>query len=222
MCWTICETLLFRSDFFCHLSITSSSHEKKDQALPTCPYCKQWKAWWGLGMRLPFPAYVSKLAKEIKSSHTGISIYFLHLPSLRWLPRTTLVIQFELQHPLPARLQCSKPSTEQGETCLMPRPCRSSPVRPQSRDGRSISASWDTLTRGVVCGVCPSQYNPGMARVSLDTRILWLFAMPKDGQGSFSSKSCHDNYWYYVHPKNGMASLDMSDRDEAPNIALIV
>jgi len=34
--------------------------------------------------------------------------------------------------------------------------------------------------------------------------------MPKNGQGSFSSKRCHDNYWYYVHPKNGMASLDMS------------
>ena len=34
--------------------------------------------------------------------------------------------------------------------------------------------------------------------------------MPKDGQGSFSSKRCYDNYWYYVHPKNGMASLDMS------------
>ena len=37
--------------------------------------------------------------------------------------------------------------------------------------------------------------------------------MPKDGQGSFSSKHCHDNYWYYVHPKNGMASLDMSERE---------
>ena len=36
--------------------------------------------------------------------------------------------------------------------------------------------------------------------------------MPKDGQGSFSSKHCHDNCWYYVHPKNGMASLDMSAR----------
>jgi len=47
-----------------------------------------------------------------------------------------------------------------------------------------------------------------------------LFATPKDGQGSFSSKSCHDNYWYYVHPKNGMASLDMSDRDEATKYSI--
>ena len=55
-------------------------------------------------------------------------------------------------------------------------------------------------------------YYPGMVRVSLvlDTQTMPLYAMPKDGQGSFTSKCCHDNYLYYVHPKNGMVSLDMS------------
>ena len=47
------------------------------------------------------------------------------------------------------------------------------------------------------------------------SEYLWIpgysdNAMPKDVQGSFSSKCCHDNYLYYVHPKNGMVSLDMS------------
>jgi len=57
-------------------------------------------------------------------------------------------------------------------------------VHPNTTRGEGISGSRGTLTRGVVCGVCPSQYNPGMVRVSLDPGILWLFAMPKDGQGS--------------------------------------
>jgi len=43
----------------------------------------------------------------------------------------------------------------------------------QSRDGQSISGSSDTLTRGVVCGVYSSQYNPGMVGVSLDLGIVW-------------------------------------------------
>ena len=49
------------------------------------------------------------------------------------------------------------------------------PIPVQSQDGQSISGSWDTLTRGVVCGVCPSRYNPGMVRVSLDPGINALF-----------------------------------------------
>ena len=52
-------------------------------------------------------------------------------------------------------------SDKGGCVCCMPIPV-------QSRDGQSISGSQDTLTRGVVCAVCPSRYNLGMVRVSLD------------------------------------------------------
>jgi len=43
----------------------------------------------------------------------------------------------------------------------------------QSRDGQSTSGSGDTLTRGVVCGVHSSRYNPRMVRVSLALGIVW-------------------------------------------------
>ena len=45
-------TLLFCSDLFGHLSITSSSHEKRYQTLSAFPCCKRQKAGWGLGMML--------------------------------------------------------------------------------------------------------------------------------------------------------------------------
>ena len=50
--WTVCETLLFHSQFFGHLLISSYSHEKRHQALPAFPYCKRQKAGRGLGVRL--------------------------------------------------------------------------------------------------------------------------------------------------------------------------
>jgi len=47
---------------------------------------------------------------------------------------------------------------------------------PGSRDTLTILGLYwdgDTLTRGVVCGVYPSQYNPRMVRVFLDLGIVW-------------------------------------------------
>jgi len=47
--WTIRKTSLFRSGY---LSNTSSSREKRYQALPAFLYCKRWKARRSLGTRL--------------------------------------------------------------------------------------------------------------------------------------------------------------------------
>ena len=50
---------------FGYFPITSCSHEKKYQALPTFPYCKQQKAGWGLDMRL-YNNFVTKGIDDLK------------------------------------------------------------------------------------------------------------------------------------------------------------
>jgi len=89
------------------------------------------------------------------------------------------------------------------------------PISVQFQDGQSISGSWDTLTRGVVCGVHSSQYNPRMVRVSLDLGIVWQVWMCGVYGHPTTVPGLSEYLWSLRILYHSMASLDIS-RSECP------
>ena len=78
-----------------------------------------------------------------------------------------------------------------------------------------ISGSWDTLTRGVVCGVHSSQYNPRMVRVSLDLGIVWQVWMCGVYGHPTTVPGLSEYLWNLRILYHSVASLDIS-RSECP------
>ena len=67
--WKNTQNLTFRSEIFCHLSITSCSC---DQALPAFMYCKHWKAGQGLGNKATVDNLLILKAKHTQDMENSI------------------------------------------------------------------------------------------------------------------------------------------------------